>query len=73
MKRKTEERLIAEAYKNPKFKGKQIVVAGNEARILSTKNKKERIKLLTSLVKKYPQSIPTIAFIPKENTLILIL
>lgn len=70
---KLEDKLILKASANPKYKGKQIVVVDKEIHILTTKNKKKRAKLITSLVKKYPTSTPIIAYIPKDNTLILIL
>lgn len=70
---KPEDKLILKASTNPKYKGKQVVVIDKEIYVLTTKNKRERAKLLTSLVKKHPTSTPTIAYIPKDNTLILIL
>lgn len=70
---KPEDKLILKASADPKYKGRQIVVVGKEIHVLTTKNKKERAKLLTSLVRKYPTSTPTITYIPKDNTLILIL
>lgn len=70
---KPEDKLILEASSNPKYKGKQVVVVEKEIHVLTTKSRKERVRLLTSLVKKYPTSTPTIAYIPRDNTLILIL
>lgn len=67
-----EDNLIARAYRKPKYRGKEVVTVNNEIHLLSTKNKEARVKLLTSLVKKYPGSTPMITLIPKENTLILI-
>lgn len=68
-----EDRLLLKASTDPTYKGRQIVVVGNEIHILSTKNKKARAKLLTTLLKKHPKSTPTITLIPKDNTLILVL
>lgn len=67
-----ENELLKKAAQNPKYKGKQVVVIEGKIHILSTRSKKARVKLLTSLIKKHPQSIPTISLIPKDNTLILI-
>lgn len=64
--------LLIETVQNPKYKGKQVVIVGNEIRILPTKSKITRVKLLTSLIKKYPQVSPLITYIPKEDTLILL-
>lgn len=69
---KLEDKLILKASTDLKYKGKQVVVVNGKIHILTTKNRKKRAKLLTSLVKKYPTSTPTIAYIPKDNTLILI-
>ena len=68
-----EDQLILKASANPTYRGKQVVVVDNEIHILSTRNKKARTELITTLVKKYPKCIPMITLIPKENTLILIL
>lgn len=68
---KPEDKLILKASSNPKYKGRQIIVVGKEIHVLTTKNKNDRAKLLTSLVKKYPTSTPTIAYIPKDNTSLL--
>jgi len=68
-----ENQLLLKAYKNPKFQGKEVVIVGGKMHVLSMKSREARAKLLISLTKGYPQSIPMIALIPKENTLILLL
>lgn len=73
MKKANTNQLIAKLSQDPQYEGKQVVVMGKEIHILSTKNKAQRAKLLISLVEKYPRQTPTIAFIPKQDTLILIL
>ena len=67
-----EEQLLAQISNNPKYKGKQVVIIGDDVHILSTKSKIARAKLLTSLVNKYPSRIPLITFVPKDSVLILI-
>lgn len=67
------DQLIVSASKNPKYIGKEVVVVGDKLHILSTKNLEVRKRLITSLVKRYPGITPVIAYIPKENTLILII
>lgn len=64
--------LLLKAYKDPKLRGKEVVTIDKELHILNTKDKSARVKLLTSLVNKYPQSVPVITFIPKDDTLILL-
>jgi len=63
--------LISEAYKNPKYSGKHVVVIGDKIHARATGPAKSR--LLERLVKKYPEETPIVAYIPKEDTLILLL
>ena len=63
--------ILLKAYKDPKFRGKEVVTISKELHILNTKDKVTRAKLLTSLINKYPRSVPIITFIPKDDTLIL--
>ena len=67
-----EEQLLAQISNNPKYRGKQVLIVGNEVHVLSTKSKSTRAKLLTSLVNKYPHRTPLITFVPKDSVLILI-
>lgn len=66
-----EEQLLAQISNNPKYKGKQVVVIGDEIHVLSKKNKATRAKLLISLVNKYPDRTPLITFVPKDSVLTL--
>lgn len=63
--------ILLKAYKDPKFKGKEVVTISQELHVLNTKDRGARAKLLISLAKKYPRSVPIITFIPKDDTLIL--
>lgn len=67
-----EEQLLAQISNNPKYKGKQVVIIGDEIRVLSTKSKVTRARLLTSLVKKYPDKTPLITFVSKDSVFILV-
>lgn len=67
-----EEQLLAQISNNPKYKGKQVLIIGDEVHVLSTKNKTARAKLLISLVNKYHNRTPLITFVPKDSVLILI-
>lgn len=71
VKQDVKNQILLKAYKDPKFRGKEVVTISKELHILNTKNKSARTKLLTSLVNKYPRNVPIIAFIPKDDTLIL--
>ncbi len=75
MKKQTQksEQILAKISSGSTYRGKSVVVIGDEVHVLSTTNGKARIKVLTDLIKKYPDQTPLISFIPKADTLILIL
>lgn len=55
-----------------KYEGKQVVVMGGKIYILPYDDKKSK-ELLNKLLSKHPKSTPTITFVPKHGTYILIL
>ena len=55
-----------------KYEGKQVVIIGGEVYILPDNDQKSA-RFLNELVKKNPKSTPTIAFVPKKGSYILIL
>jgi len=63
--------LIARIYKDPKYKGKHIIIIGGK--IYATKSGRASSELLEKLLKKYPKEIPTITYIPYEESLILLI
>lgn len=63
------DRLFIRALLNPRYRGKHIVVI--KGKIYTAKNGKEASVLFDRLTKKYPGHIPTLAYIPKEDALIL--
>lgn len=62
--------LLFKIYQNPKYKGKHIIIMGNK--IYATKTGKAKTQLLNELLIKYPDEIPTITYIPKVESLILV-
>jgi len=54
----------------PKYRGKHIVMIAGK--IYTARNAKQATKIFDRLTKKYPHQSPTITYIPKEDTLILI-
>lgn len=74
MKKQTQktDQILAKISSDSYYKGKSVVVIGNEVHILSTSSGKARVRVLTDLIKKYPSQTPLISFIPKDDTLILI-
>lgn len=65
----TTEVLISQAFRNPQYQGKHIIVIGGK--IHAQKSGRESAKLLEKLLKKYPKETPSITYIPKADTLIL--
>lgn len=63
--------LISQAFKNPKYAGKHIIVIAGK--LYATKTGMAQVALLEKLMKKYPRSKPSIAYIPEVDTLILFL
>lgn len=55
---------------NPKYKGKHVVVVDNK--IFSAVTGQEASRIFKQVVKNYPKKKPTITYIPKEDTLILV-
>lgn len=62
--------LLLKIYQSPKYKGKHIIAIGGK--IYATKTGKAKSELLDKLLKKYPSTTPTITYIPKVDSLILI-
>ena len=62
---------IATIYQNPKYQGKYVVAIGRK--VYSVKSGKAHSILLEKIIKKYPNQTPIVTYIPKEDTLILIL
>ena len=63
--------LVVKLYKNPQYKGKHIIIIGGQ--VYATKTGKAKSELLGKLLKKFPRETPTITYIPKVETLILLI
>lgn len=61
--------LSAKIYKDPQYAGKHIIII--KGKIYATKTGQAKTELLEKLLKKYPKEIPTITYIPAEDSLIL--
>lgn len=55
-----------------KYEGKQVVIFGGEIYILPANDNKSK-EVLNNLIAKHPKIMPTITFVPKHGTYILIL
>lgn len=62
--------LISQAYQDPKYQGKHIIVIGGK--IYATKTGMAQVSLLEKLMKKYPHKKPLLTYVPEADTLILI-
>lgn len=63
--------LVSKVYSDPKYSGKHIIIM--KGKIYATKTGQAKSELLEKLLKKYPKEIPTITYIPAEDSLILFL
>lgn len=68
-KAKKTELLISQAFRDPRYQGKHIIVIGGK--IHAKKSGRESARLLERLLKMYPKETPSITYIPKADTLIL--
>ena len=64
-------KLINLAYSSPRYWGKHIIIIAGK--IFSARTGKTASKLLEKLLKKFPEEVPTITYIPKAEALILFL
>lgn len=63
------DRLFIRALLNPRYRGKHVIMI--KGKIYAATSGKEASLLFDLLTKKYPGYIPTLAYIPKEDALIL--
>lgn len=61
---------IKKIFQDPKLKGKHIVMIAG--RIFAARTGKEAVKIFNKVTKQYPNQQPTVTYIPKEDSLILI-
>lgn len=71
MKRKIKRRKIQDIMEDPRYRGKHVVVVAG--RVFTAKTGDKASKILEMVRKKYPQEIPAVTYIPKADSLILIL
>jgi hypothetical protein len=70
MKNTADKNLILRIYQNPHYRGKHIIILGGK--VYATRTGKAKTQLLNKLLKKYPDYTPTITYIPKVDSLILL-
>ncbi len=67
--RKKKIKTMADVFANPRFQGKHVVLVANN--IYTAKTGQGAAKILDRVLKKYPQEIPEVAYLPKAHSLIL--
>lgn len=65
------QKLPSEVFSNPAYFGKHVVLVNGEVFVATTGE--EAVRILQEVRKKYPDKQPMLAYIPKEEALILIL
>ena len=65
------QRLISKVYAEPRYGGKQVIIIHGQ--IFPTAGGTASFRKLKSLLKRYPRETPTIVYVPKADTLILLL
>jgi len=60
---------MLDVFKNPRYRGKHVIVAAG--RVFSAKTGEKASQILSKIRQKYPQETPEITYIPKANALIL--
>ena len=58
-------------YTDPKYFGKHVITIDGEIFVATTGE--EAVRLLNELKQKHPHKKPTLAYVPREETLILVL
>lgn len=61
---------IKKIFGNPKFRGKHIVAV--EGQVFTARTGKEAVRLFNKTVKKYPGKTPTVTYVPKAESLVLV-
>jgi len=63
--------LLAKVYANPRYRGKWLILI--RGKVFRDPKGMAGVRKLKSLLKRYPGETPTIVYVPKAETLILVL
>lgn len=66
----TSQQNSLKALSSPKYRGKHLVIVKNK--IFTALTGQKAAKIFKEIIKKYPGEKPTITYVPKEGSLILI-
>lgn len=67
----TKPALISQVYADPRYRGKKVILVGET--IVPTAWGSSSVKRLKALLRDHPGETPTIVYVPKAETLILVL
>lgn len=68
---RTRSKIPKKIFMEPRYRGKHIIMVAGK--IFAAKTSEEASKIFDKVTQKYKGQSPTITYIPKEDTLILIL
>lgn len=60
---------MPEIFSNPRYRGKHVILAAGK--VFTANTGEGAAEILKKIRKKYPQSIPEVAYLPKAGSLIL--
>lgn len=63
------DQLLAQARRDPHYRGKQVIIIGGK--IFAAGTGRQAIELFKRLTKTYPRQSPLITYIPKADSLVL--
>ncbi len=63
--------VLIKKLSQPRYRGRHIVAIGGK--IYSTRTGKQSLDLLEKLERQFPKAIPTLTYVPKSGSLILML
>lgn len=70
MKKNVSSSSMKKIFEDPKLRGKHVIVIAGH--IFTARTGKEAVKLFNKVTSRYPGKEPTVAYIPKADSLILI-
>lgn len=62
---------VTKIFQDPKLKGKHVIMIGGH--VFTARTGKEAVKIFNKVTKDYPGEQPTVTYIPKAESLILVI
>lgn len=63
--------LVAKVYANPRYRGKRVIII--HGKVFPGSGGKSGFRQLKALLQRYPEETPTIVYVPKAESLIVVL